>query len=75
MINFLSFFLNFLSFFRRYPVLPIIIVIILIICSVFAELLAQHDPLVGKLQNQDIPPVWQDTPSIISGKTSSPEFI
>ena len=34
-------------FFRRYPVLPVIIVILLILCSLFAEFLAQHDPLVG----------------------------
>ena len=72
---YLSKILTGLYFFRRYPVLPVMIVILLILCSLFAEFLAQHDPLVGRLEEQDRPPVWQDSPSIISGKYSSPEYI
>ena len=52
---------------RRYPVLPAFIVAVLVIAAVFAPWLAQHDPLVGKLRDQDRPPIWQES-SPISGK-------
>ena len=52
---------------RRYPVLPAFIVAVLIIAAVFAPWLARHDPLVGKLRDQDRPPIWQES-SPISGK-------
>ena len=53
--------------FRRYPILPALIVVLIIICAIFAPLLAQHDPLVGNLRDQDRPPFW-DAESPISGK-------
>ena len=46
---------------RRYPVLPAFIVAVLVISAVFAPWLAQHDPLVGKLKDQDRPPIWQES--------------
>ncbi len=53
--------------FRRYPFLPILVVVTVIICAIFAPLLAQHDPLIGNLRDQDRPPFWQ-AESPISGK-------
>ncbi len=59
--------------FRRYPVLPAFIVALLVISAVFAPWLAQHDPLVGKLRDQDRPPIWQES-SPISGKEPKLEY-
>ena len=58
---------------RRYPVLPALIVALLIIAAVFAPWLAQHDPLVGNLRDQDRPPIWQES-SPISGKEPKLEY-
>ena len=59
--------------FRRYPILPAFIVAVLVIAAVFAPWLAQHDPLVGKLRDQDRPPIWQES-SPISGKEPKLEY-
>ena len=59
--------------FRRYPILPAFIVAVLVIAAVFAPWLAQHDPLVGKLRDQDRPPIWQES-SPISGKEPKFEY-
>ncbi len=58
---------------RRYPVLPGFIVALLVIAAVFAPWLAQHDPLIGKLRDQDRPPIWQES-SPISGKEPKWEY-
>ena len=58
---------------RRYPILPAFIVAVLVIAAVFAPWLAQHDPLVGKLRDQDRPPIWQES-SPISGKEPKLEY-
>ncbi len=58
---------------RRYPVLPAIIVALLVIAAAFAPWLAQHDPLVGKLKDQDRPPIWEES-SPISGKEPKWEY-
>ena len=58
---------------RRYPVLPSIIVALLVIAAVFAPWLTPHDPLVGKLRDQDRPPIWQES-SPISGKEPKLEY-
>ena len=58
---------------RRYPILPAIIVALLIIAAVFAPWLARHDPLIGKLKDQDRPPIWQES-SPISGKGPKAEY-
>ena len=44
---------------RRYPVIPIIVALImLVIPSIFAELIAPHDPLDGDLRVRLLPPAW-----------------
>jgi peptide/nickel transport system permease protein len=59
---------------RRYPVLPVIVVVALVISSVFAPLIARHDPLVGNIFDTDRPPIWQER-SPISGKESLPTYL
>lgn len=50
-----------LSEVRRYPILPIsILLIVLIIPACFAELIAPHDPIQGRLGARLIPPFWSD---------------
>ncbi|MDP7613656.1 MAG: ABC transporter permease [Dehalococcoidia bacterium] len=66
--------IGFLRILYTYPILPVIVVVVVVTCALFAPFLARHDPLVGRLQNQDRPPIWGDV-SVISGKSSSPEFI
>ncbi len=58
---------------RRYPLLPMFIVVLLVVAALFAPWLAQHDPLVGKLRDQDRPPIWQEA-SPISGKGPKAEY-
>ncbi len=43
---------------RRWPLLPIFILLLVTVAATFAPLLARHDPLLGKLFNERIPPVW-----------------
>ena len=43
---------------RRWPVLPLFIVAAVTCSAIFAPLLAPHDPLLGKLANERIPPIW-----------------
>ena len=46
---------------RRLPLLPLFLVIfVLIVPSIFAELIAPHDPEVGVLPDRLIPPSWSD---------------
>ena len=44
---------------RRFPMVPtFILVVMLIIPAIFAEALAQHDPLIGDLERDLEPPAW-----------------
>ncbi len=44
---------------RRYPIFPVaILLIVLVIPAVFANWVAPHDPVVGKLSNRLVPPFW-----------------
>ena len=44
---------------RRFPMAPtFILVVMLIIPAIFAEALAQHDPLIGDLERDLEPPAW-----------------
>ena len=44
---------------RRFPMVPtFILVMMLIIPAIFAEALAQHDPLIGDLERDLEPPAW-----------------
>jgi peptide/nickel transport system permease protein len=61
-------------FLRRYPVLPVVVVVTLVISSVFAPLIARHDPLVGNIFDTDRPPIWQER-SPISGKESLSKYV
>jgi len=44
----------------RLPVLPVSVLIGLFLMAIFADLLAPHDPTLGKLQDRRSPPVWQE---------------
>ena len=44
---------------RRYPVISLaILLIVLVIPALFANWVAPHDPVVGKLSNRLVPPFW-----------------
>ncbi len=44
---------------RRYPVISLaILLIVLVIPAIFANWVAPHDPVVGKLSNRLVPPFW-----------------
>ena len=46
---------------RRYPVFSLaILLIVLVIPALFANWVAPHDPVVGKLSNRLVPPFWVD---------------
>jgi len=50
---------------RRLPIIPsILLTVVLIIPSIFAPLVAPHDPLRGALRDRLIPPVWVDEVTI-----------
>jgi len=51
--------LGFLKKIRRYPVLPIaILLIVLILPAIFADLIAPHDPIRGRVPDRLQPPVF-----------------
>ena len=45
---------------RRWPLFPFFIITLVTVSATFAPLLAPHDPLLGKLIDERIPPVWHE---------------
>ena len=45
---------------RRWPLFPFFIIILVTVSATFAPLLAPHDPLLGKLIDERIPPAWHE---------------
>ena len=43
---------------RRWPLFPFFIILLVTVSATFAPLLAPHDPLLGKLIDERIPPAW-----------------
>jgi peptide/nickel transport system permease protein len=43
---------------RRWPVVPVLILAVLITMAVFAPLLTSHNPRIGDLSDQLVPPFW-----------------
>ena len=45
---------------RRWPLFPFFIILLVTVSATFAPLLAPHDPLLGKLIDERIPPFWHE---------------
>lgn len=45
---------------RRWPLFPFFIILLVTVSATFAPLLAPHDPLLGKLIDERIPPAWHE---------------
>ena len=45
---------------RRFPTIPVALLTLLLITGIFAPLIAPHDPNVGSLRDQHLPPFWGD---------------
>ena len=45
---------------RRWPLFPFFIILLVTVSATFASLLAPHDPLLGKLIDERIPPFWHE---------------
>ena len=61
--------------FRRWPIIPVFILALVLVCGIFAPLIAAHDPELGRLENQKIPPFWysaktEDTPRTVVERVS-----
>ena len=45
---------------RRWPLFPFFIITLVVVSATFAPLLSPHDPLLGKLIEERIPPAWHE---------------
>lgn len=62
-------------FFRRWPVIPVFLLFLVLFAGIAAPLIAPHDPEIGQLEDQKIPPFWysaktEDTPRTVVERVS-----